>query len=251
MSRIISVHAFKGGSGKTTITANLAARLAAGGSRVGIIDADFRAPGMRVLLGLPAPRPQRTLNHYLWHEAELEEVIYPAPMDNLPGQIILIPASGTLEDIRRMSKEGYDTGLLHNGIKALTTQERLDFLLVDTQPGVEENTLLMAVSSDLLLITACPDYQDLNGTRLLMQAIYRLAEPQIALLVNKTSPTSQPERLRKIAREHLDLDILSILPLADAIIEKAGRSLFVLEHPDHPWSQAIDDLAEHLLALRA
>ena len=52
MATIISVHSFRGGTGKSNTTANLAAVVAAAGQRVGVIDGDIQSPGIHVLFGL-------------------------------------------------------------------------------------------------------------------------------------------------------------------------------------------------------
>jgi MinD-like ATPase involved in chromosome partitioning or flagellar assembly len=41
MSRIVCVHSFRGGTGKSNTTANLAATIARQGRRVGIVDTDI------------------------------------------------------------------------------------------------------------------------------------------------------------------------------------------------------------------
>ncbi len=50
-TELIAVHSFRGGNGKSSLTANLAALLAAAGQRVGVIDADLQSPGLHLLLG--------------------------------------------------------------------------------------------------------------------------------------------------------------------------------------------------------
>ena len=55
MSKIISIHSFRGGTGKSNTTANLAALLAAQGLRVAVIDTDINSPGIHVLFLLPSP----------------------------------------------------------------------------------------------------------------------------------------------------------------------------------------------------
>ena len=54
MSKIISIHSFRGGTGKSNTTANLAGLLAAEGRRVGVIDTDIQSPGIHVLSRCPA-----------------------------------------------------------------------------------------------------------------------------------------------------------------------------------------------------
>ena len=52
MSKIISVHSFRGGTGKSNTTANIAALLAMDGERVGVVDTDIASPGIHVLFNL-------------------------------------------------------------------------------------------------------------------------------------------------------------------------------------------------------
>ena len=51
MTKVIAVHSFKGGTGKTTLTANIAAILAKN-RRVGVMDLDLSGPGLHVLFGV-------------------------------------------------------------------------------------------------------------------------------------------------------------------------------------------------------
>jgi Mrp family chromosome partitioning ATPase len=52
MARIISIHSFRGGAGKSNIAANLAALFAPEGQRVGVVDTDLQSPGIHALFGL-------------------------------------------------------------------------------------------------------------------------------------------------------------------------------------------------------
>ena len=66
MAKIVSVHSFRGGTGKSNLVANLAATIALQGQRVGIIDTDIQSPGIHVLFGLDETQIDYTLNDYLW-----------------------------------------------------------------------------------------------------------------------------------------------------------------------------------------
>ena len=56
MSKIISIHSFRGGTGKSNITANLTALIARTGNRVGAVDTDIQSPGIHILFGLDEER---------------------------------------------------------------------------------------------------------------------------------------------------------------------------------------------------
>ena len=66
MSKIVSVHSFRGGTGKSNTTANVAAILASQGKRVGVIDTDIQSPGIHILFGLKEEDIKHSLNDYLW-----------------------------------------------------------------------------------------------------------------------------------------------------------------------------------------
>ena len=66
MSQIISIHSFRGGTGKSNSTANLSAMLASLGKRVAVVDTDIQSPGVHILFGMEEEEIKYSLNDYLW-----------------------------------------------------------------------------------------------------------------------------------------------------------------------------------------
>ena len=56
---IISIHSFRGGTGKSNTTANVAAAPGREGRRVGVVDLDIQSPGIHVLFGVDQDRRRR------------------------------------------------------------------------------------------------------------------------------------------------------------------------------------------------
>ncbi|HET9224450.1 MAG TPA: P-loop NTPase, partial [Roseiflexaceae bacterium] len=115
MSKIISIHSFRGGTGKSNTTANVTALLAASGLRIGVIDTDLQSPGIHVLFGVDEEKLTPSLNDYLWGKCEIEEAAQDVtPLLGVPisGQVFLIPASMKPGEITRIVNQGYDPGLL-------------------------------------------------------------------------------------------------------------------------------------------
>ena len=79
MSKIISIHSYRGGTGKTNITASLAAIASCKGKRVGIVDADVQNPGIYVLFGFDDKSINNSLNDYLWSRCKIYEASYMSP----------------------------------------------------------------------------------------------------------------------------------------------------------------------------
>src|SRR5512138_408614 len=96
MSKIVSVHSFRGGTGKSNTTANLAALFAARGQRVGVVDTDIASPGIHVLFGFEQDLLTRTLNDYLWGTRDICQTAYDVTHNlgsDIKGCVFLVPSS--------------------------------------------------------------------------------------------------------------------------------------------------------------
>ena len=112
MARIIAIHSFRGGTGKSNITANVAALLAAEGRRVGVIDTDIQSPGIHVLVGLRGDAIGHSLNDYLWGKCAIQQTAHPVLAGVVSGQIFLIPSSIKADAIIQVLRQGYDMQLI-------------------------------------------------------------------------------------------------------------------------------------------
>ena len=188
MAQIVSVHSFRGGTGKSNTTANLAASVALTGRRVGVIDADIQSPGIHVLFGIAGEDVTASLNDFLWHDRDIREIardVTDRAAIQLPGAIFLIPSSMKPGEIARVLREGYDAERLTQGIRRLVDELKLDVLFIDTHPGLNEETLLSLVISDVLVIIMRPDKQDYEGTGITARVARELEVPRVMIVVNK------------------------------------------------------------------
>ena len=114
MSKIISVHSFRGGTGKSNTTANLAALLAMDGARVGVVDTDIASPGIHVLFNLDEADMEHSLNDYLWGKCTIEQAAQDVTGHigaEVKGQIFLIPSSIKAGGSSRLAFRVPETGL--------------------------------------------------------------------------------------------------------------------------------------------
>jgi septum site-determining protein MinD len=200
--RVASVHSFRGGTGKSNLTANVAVLLARRGARVGVVDTDVQSPGIHVLFGLRGADVATALNDFLFQGVPITEVAHDVTPEGSSGAIHLIPSSVQPGQITRVLRDGYDARHLVDGLRALVDRLRLDVLLIDTHPGLGEETLLSLTLSDTVLLVLRPDQQDYEGTGVLVEVAAGLRVPRTALVLNKVpatldaAPTARPGRGR-------------------------------------------------------
>lgn len=252
MSRIISIHSFRGGTGKSNTTANIAAMLGMQGKRVAVVDTDLNSPGIHIPFhfDLEGPELGYVLNHYLWGDCEIHEVAYDVTANLGPaitGQVFLLPGSIKTSDISRLLREGYDVGLLNDGFDDLIERLKLDVLLVDTHPGLSNETLLSIAITDTLLITLRPDHQDYQGTAVTVEVARKLQVPDLRLIINKIPDVYDFEQVRQLVESKYRCGVAAILPHADEMMTLASQDVFVLRYPDHAISQQIRALVETFL----
>ncbi|MEI8083159.1 MAG: MinD/ParA family protein [Actinomycetes bacterium] len=252
MTTVVSVHSFRGGTGKSNITANTAAKLTAAGHRVGIIDTDIQSPGIHVLFGFGDDLTD-TLNDYLWGRERIEQAahdvtaVIAATTTVAPGGVLyLIPSSMRPQEIARVLREGYDVVTLNEGFRDLARSLRLDYLFIDTHPGLNEETMLSITISDVLLLILRPDKQDFQGTAVTVDIARRLSVPSLLLVLNKIPGGIDTADLRAQVDEAYGAQTVAALPLSEQLVVNASGSLFSLTHPDHPWSQQINAIADAL-----
>jgi len=246
VAQIASIHSFRGGTGKSNITANLALLLARSGSRVGVVDTDINSPGIHVIFGLDEHRGP-TLNDYLWGECSIGEAARPINLEGLSdGRLHLIPASSKGSAITRMLREGYEVARLMDGMRDLITHLELDWLFIDTHPGLNDETLLSITISDHLLIVLRPDRQDYLGTGVTVEVARKLNVPQLMLVLNKVPDAFDSDEVRLEAEKAYGAEVVGVLPHADEMMVLSSARPFVAEHPAHPLTSGLASIAARL-----
>jgi MinD-like ATPase involved in chromosome partitioning or flagellar assembly/DNA-binding response OmpR family regulator len=250
-SKIVAVHSFRGGTGKSNLTSNLAVSLAKQGKRVAIIDTDLQSPGIHVLFGLEDETIDLTLNDYLWERCALYESAYDLtqslPSSTTNGALYLIPASVKANDINRILQEGYPQELLLEGFATIIRDLQLDFLLIDTHPGINQETLQAIAVCNQLVVLLRPDYQDYQGTAAIVELGKMLSVQEMLLVVNKALPSFDVHDYRQQLETAYDVPVAAILPFTEEMMSLASSEVFASRYPDHPLSQAVDRISDRLM----
>ena len=250
MSKIISVHSFRGGTGKSNTTANLAALLAMKGLRVGIVDTDIASPGIHVLFGLSENDMGYSLNDYLWGKCSIKDTAHDVTSSlktAVSGKVYLIPSSIKAGEIARILHESYDVGLLNDGFTDLIDEMKLDILLIDTHPGINEETLLSIAITDVLIVILRPDNQDYQGTSVTVEVARKLDVPSLMLIINKV-PQAYMSGIGPKVEQTYNADVAAILPHSDEMMTLASAGIFVAQYPNHSITNELKKVVARILA---
>lgn len=251
MAKVVAVHSFRGGTGKSNTTANLATAIAALGQRVAIIDTDIQSPGIHILFNVEPEKLDHTLNDYLWGNCTIADAAHdvtPEAVKQANGSLYLIPSSSEVGDISRILQEGYDVRLLKNGFRDLIQALNLDYVFVDTHPGLNEETLLSIAISNILVVILRPDRQDYQGTAVMVDLARKLRVPKILMVVNRILQNSDFAALRDRIQTTYEAPVVGLFPNCDEMMQLASSDLFYLCYPDHALSQEIKTVAQQVIA---
>ena len=251
MSTIVAVHSFRGGTGKSNTTANVAALLAGEGRNVGVVDTDIQSPGLHVLFGLDEDKIGHSLNDYLWGRCDITQTAHDATSHlgtASGGKLFLIPSSIRAGEIARVLREGYDVGLLNDGFHELIRELNLDVLIIDTHPGLNEETLLSIAISNVLAIIMRPDQQAYQGTGVTVEVARKLGVPRLVLVVNKVPDVFDPGEVRARVEATYQSEVAAVLPHSDDMMALASADIFALRWPDHSMTAGLRQVAAALVA---
>jgi septum site-determining protein MinD len=251
MAKIISIHSFRGGTGKSNMAANVATLLAAAGQRIGVVDTDIQSPGIHVLFGMNQETMSRSINDYLWGRCEIAAAAYDvtASLDEgLAGRVFLIPSSSNPSDIARVMHDGYDVALLNDGFRNLIRDLELDALIIDTHPGLNEETLLSIAVCEALAIVMRPDQQDYEGTSVAVSVARKLSVPRMVLVVNNTPTAFDFADVKERVETTYECEVAAVLPHSEELMILSSQGIFALRYPDHAVTALYRQVATCLMA---
>jgi septum site-determining protein MinD len=251
MPNIIAIHSFRGGTGKSNTSANVAAVLAAEGRRVAVIDGDLQSPGIHTLFKLQQAALDKTLNSYLWGACSIREAAHDVTASLGPGtagRLFVVPSSIKPNDIARIIHEGYDVERLIDGMHTLIAELALDALLIDTHPGLNEETLVSIAVADVLAVVMRPDQQDYEGTSVTLSVARQLKVPHMTLVVNKLPQVFDEAAVKAHVEHTYNCGVAAVLPHSDELMILSSAELFALRYPEHAVTGLYRRIAAQLVA---
>lgn len=251
MVNIISVQSFKGGTGKSTIAANLAVTLAQLGKRVGVVDLDLEGPGLHVIFGVSDSDVKATINDVLQHKAPIRQAVVDltSKVKLKAGCLIFVPAGHKLDEILSILDSGFNLYTFKRVLEDLALNHQLDYLLIDSHPGIEKDTLLSMALCDYLVLISRVDQQDLFGSGVMTEVASQLRKP-VVLILNMVPSSVSEREAGKIAdnlAQLFHLHVLTALPFNSDVLENLSKGVFVLERPKDPLTRRFTEIATKML----
>ena len=246
VSNIICVASGKGGVGKSTLTANLAAALAADGKRVGVLDADVWGYSIPRMLGLGAQRPKVSAERKI------------LPLDAHSTSVMSI--GFFVEEDAAVVWRG---PMLHKALTQFLQDVdwgELDYLLIDLPPGTGDVSMTLAqlLPQAKFLIVTTPQAVAQKVARRSAEMAAKLKLELAGIIENMSgfvTPAGERYALfgegggQQLADE-LDVPLLAKIPLTMGLREQSDAGLpIVFSDPDDPAAQALRQAARGLVAL--
>jgi ATP-binding protein involved in chromosome partitioning len=247
VSNVICVGSGKGGVGKSSVTANLAAALAAEGKQVGVLDADVWGYSQPRMLGVGAERPKVNAERKI------------VPLTACDG-IGVMSIGFFIEQDAAVVWRG---PMLHKALQQFLEDVdwgELDYLLIDLPPGTGDVSMTLAQllpqAKFVIVTTPQPVAQKVARRSAEMAAKLKL---EIAGVIENMSAFVTPGGERyplfgegggQLLADELEVPLLAKVPLTIALREQSDAGLpLVLSDPDDPAAQALRHGARGLIAL--
>lgn len=247
-------HSYKGGTGKTFMSMNLAILYAKKGKKVCLLDFDFRAPSIHSFFD--TPRPKFTLNELVDGQCDVDVAISDTTKElDLPGQLYVGFADSSTEGISGMAAKDRkwqmrSLRLINKSMQILSEKFEMDYVIFDTSPGFQYSSINAVLSSDVAVLVTTPDRADVAGTLQLIEGVYEALERKTGIILNKI-PTGvpsvgiPPQTIEKFS-SIFSLPIIEAVPCSCDVMSLFGESIFMKEQEAHPVLKTLVSASEKL-----
>jgi cellulose biosynthesis protein BcsQ len=210
---IITLHSYKGGTGKTLLSVNLATIFADKGKKVCLLDLDLRAPSLSSTFN---NKNKFWVNDYLNKICKIESILTDCTPNYIKSGQLFVgladPSTATIRDMASKDRkwEMEALGRLLSLKDTLLGDMNFDYVICDSSPGLQYSSINAIVAADAVLVVTSIDRSDLEGTQRMIEDLYDLYEKKTVIVVNKVPATILS------GKTHLKIDTHH-LPIVDLI----------------------------------
>lgn len=216
-----------------------------------MVDLDLEGPGLHVIFGVSDSDIRATINDVLQQRAPIGQAVVDltSKIKLKAGCLIFCPAGHKLDEILSILDTGFNLYTFKRVLEDLARDYNLDYLLIDSHPGIEKDTLLSMALCDFLVLISRVDQQDLFGSGVMTEVASQLRKPVVLILnmvpssVNDKESGKISERLAQL----FGLQVLTALPFNSDVLENLSKGVFVLEKPKDPLTRRFTEIAMKML----
>ncbi len=236
--RIVTVFSPKGGVGKTTVSVNLALALADRGARkVCLVDLDLAFGDVAITLQL---FPSHTIEHAIGSEDAVDAPLLESLLTRHADSVMVLAAPNHPDVRERVSPM-----LVSRVLKAL--RESFDYIVVDTAPAFDEQTLTALDETDECVIVATLDVPTLKNVKVALETLEMLdiARDHRHLLLNRADDNVGlgAERVESILGMPVASMVETSMDIAAAT--NAGQPIMIA-NPSHSFSKSLAEFSTRL-----
>lgn len=211
IGKIIAVASGKGGVGKSLISTILALLLSRRGKKTGLLDLDFTNPSTHMILGAGSAYPLE------------DKGIIPPKVSGLEYISITFFTSDRPSPLR-----GPEITNAFIEILALTRWSKLDYLVIDTPPGLGDTILdlLKLIKKISFIIVSTPSMLSFRTVRKLISLLKEVNAPILGIIENMKSDFS-PSIRNEV--EAMGIKYLGSIPFDPTVEDALGRPEMLLE----------------------
>jgi len=252
---IIALHSYKGGTGKTLFSVNLAILFAKMGKKVCLLDLDLRAPSIHSIF---KNGTEYWVNDYLNKACKIEKVLADCTSkDMAKGKLFVGLANPSTEAIREMESKDRKWEMealcrLFSLKTFLLNDMHLDYVFFDTSPGLQYSSINAIVSADIVLVVMSTDKSDVEGTQRMIHDLYELFDKKTGIIMNKVPfeyLSLKPLENNSMKLAIHQLPIVGVVPCSCDVLDAGGNCLFASEKPNHPFTKTLQEIATNLAVI--
>ena len=283
MAKCIAFHSYKGGTGKTTLACNLAVSLAKKGFRVFLLDLDVSAPSIQAYF---EKEPKKWVNDFLLDTADIDDFAMDMTYlingndqnetQETKGKLWVGFSNPKKEEIYKIEGGKEEISKMQLLRKFILLRERLisdygvDYLVVDTSPGIRYWSINALAIADILFLTLKMGDLDIDGTKKMADDIYGSLTKFGAksyLILNRVAGFCVPNSMKNTLSANeshfnhnvltqqepnvndriskmVGMEVISAIPCYCDIQFSRKEFLTVLNYPTHPFAEQINHLSE-------
>ena len=281
-NNVLMFHSYKGGTGKSLISTNVAGALVNMGKKVAIFDFDFLGPGLFSSFQYHVQKANKSKIYYLNdllfknNDLEIEDILIDISRDVDPeGSKFYValanPEPAEINNLARLTR----TDHMEAFKKILMVQDyllkelKIDYLVIDAGPGFRFDVANAMLISDVIISVMKPSEPDVAGTKHLLKSISAFISGRVqGLVINReVHHTANPgvynnnlgdiqllkshqeemvEEIKNYAKE-INVSLFGSIPcMCDISRGENGVKIITQEYPNHYFSKAINEIIENI-----